>query len=1729
MPAGESWMRLQEQRSDDIFALYANSVREEIKACTFGLPKVQFVSCMTGSLASEELTTADYWLSHDTATPVNFLAAMKALDATGCDTFVEIGRVLLRLGQSCCQAPGHLWLSTVTPERPAGESLVSTARALKVAVAALQPSCFPWVKPLVHPLLGQWKAESKCFRSKCPLSDSDGSAAARLFRQHRVLGEAVLPGASHLLLMAAAHLETQSPLPGGRFIELQDVTFQRAFVMPHDDPLTTEVMLEQEGLQILSRSKTEGQIHAQCRLARLVGGPKAKGSMLHSLEEWKAKCISEPADTYGMLERCGLHYGPSFRSIRSWSMSTDGVYALARLGLAPAEPWEQSLGHFHPGLLDGALQLLTLAVGSASETPQAWLPFSVGSCVVATPTELTAAEFTAAAVVKSAEGVAEGSVEISAEGQLVARLSRVTLRYVASEQPEPDPKNEEEEAVTYEVSWVSSTEDATMEVPALVCCSEEKAEWLLSSLSWKPEACSCSADIDATTQKLRQEPHTAALLAEGDQLDALEKGLKLLQAAAESGASVVLATSGAQTPKLDADGFDPCHSGVWAMARSARLEGVNVTVVDLPPEGQPHVKQIVEEECCLRVDGEPVVPRLQRSSAGPQWPLKLTLPSRGSLSSLHLERQSRSESSEALRVAAVGLNFRDVLNVLNLYPGDPGDPGLDCSGLICNGGDNFQLGQSVFGISFGCLRTYADIKEPRLLAPLPNGNADVHAWSFTHAAALPTVYTTVEVALGELADLKAGQRVLVHAGAGGVGLTAVQYALRRGAVVYATAGREEKKQHLLQLGVKFVASSRDGKLFEEELGQQLASEAAKVDVVLNSLSHDNFIGRSLSFLQEGGVFVEIGKRNIWSAEEVRQQRPDVRYEVLAMDTMCSQEPERFGQLMAGLAERMCKGDWKPLECQVFEGLTKCTEALTVLRKAQQIGKVVLELPLLLGSDRDHGCYVITGGLGALGQKVCQALLEEGAQELVLISRSGKADSIQKSAALVKLLQCDLASDALDLSSLSVRGVLHLAGSIQDGTLRSLQRRDFEAVFGPKVHGLQKLQAALVSGGHWQHLDFVLGFSSTAAVLGAAGQANYAAANACLDALMHKYRLQGSKATSLQWGAWDIGMAARKESFKLLSQRGITADLGLAVMSSVLGAPGTALGTLCCARVDWAGFLKAMARRPKYFSQLQPLPLLSGGASAASASNEAKGEISALARVLAVAAEVIGDLQADEPLTGAGMDSLSALELRRRLDTEGTLPSTLAFDFPTARAIAEFLAQRRPTSTSPAGLAPAALAPTRIAGQACRLPMATTPQEAWAEIFQAQLDAVVEVPLQRFDVNDYYEADGSGFLTYARHGSFVAKVELFDGRFFGISSNEAAAIDPQQRHGLEVSYAACHGASRTKQDLTKTSTGVFVGQCANDWAKSSSNRRAGTFMGPGTHASIAANRISFCLGLEGVSMTVDTACSSTLVALDLALQHLELGHLETALCSGSQLNLIVEPFVAFCNGRLLSTSGRCRTFDASADGFARGEGFGSFFLKKAPSAEYGMGPAGSKANQDGRSSSLTAPNGPAQQRAILGALKAAGVAAAEISAVECHGTGTALGDPIEVGALKGTLDDRSLPLQLMAGKTNVGHLEGAAGALGLVKCMMVLQHNEAPPNVHFAELNPHIDLKERPTCRKDFLAQVPSSAQCLSSSFDEVPEVKALHASFWDAWALQMAGRTDNAADQKSCELRFVQR
>ena len=266
------------------------------------------------------------------------------------------------------------------------------------------------------------------------------------------------------------------------------------------------------------------------------------------------------------------------------------------------------------------------------------------------------------------------------------------------------------------------------------------------------------------------------------------------------------------------------------------------------------------------------------------------------------------------------------------------------------------------------------------------------------------------------------------------------------------------------------------------------------------------------------------------------------------------------------------------------------------------------------------------------------------------------------------------------------------------------------------------------------------------------------------------------------------------------------------MASLL--QGRHLGSLICANVDWKAFLHpAGVWPPKYFSHMQPITKQNGGAPLEVKAGPQKN-VETLEWVLFVASEVIGELDVDEPLMSAGMDSLSAVELRRRLSSEKNLhlPSTVAFDHPTVRAISEFVDQQCKPSESIEGISFEASHPQRacFAGVACRFPgngcTAATPQQAWTDVFQKQADAVGEIPLQRFDVNEFFDstASGVGFLTYARHASFFDGVDLFDNRFFGISSNEAAAIDPQQRHTLEVAYAACHEAGRSRKQLMKTS-------------------------------------------------------------------------------------------------------------------------------------------------------------------------------------------------------------------------------------------------------------------------------------------------------------------------------------
>ena len=381
-------------------------------------------------------------------------------------------------------------------------------------------------------------------------------------------------------------------------------------------------------------------------------------------------------------------------------------------------------------------------------------------------------------------------------------------------------------------------------------------------------------------------------------------------------------------------------------------------------------------------------------------------------------------------------------------------------------------------------------------------------------------------------------------------------------------------------------------------------------------------------------------------------------------------------------------------------------------------------------------------------------------------------------------------------------------------------------------------------------------------------------------------------------------------------------------------------------------------------------------------------------------------------------------------------------------------------------------PIAVIGLGCRFPGAASPAAFWQNLLNGH-DAISEVPVDRWDAHALYSPTPTAGKMNTRWGGFLPDIDAFDARFFGISGVEAAAMDPQQRLLLEVAWETIEDAAIDPQSLAGSQTGVFIGISSNDYGRlqRGSAQAISAYAGVGNALSIAANRLSYLLDWHGPSLAIDTACSSALVAVHQACQSLRRGECEQALVGG--VNVILSPAitVAFTQAGMMASDGRCKTFDARADGYVRSEGAGLILLKRLPDAIRAGDPiwavlAGTAINQDGRSNGLTAPNGLAQQAVIRQALHNAGVAPAQIGYIETHGTGTPLGDPIEVNAIKAVLNEGRVdaqPCWLGAVKANIGHLEAAAGIAGLIKTILCLHHQQIPRQLHLTERNPHIDF------------------------------------------------------------------
>lgn len=452
----------------------------------------------------------------------------------------------------------------------------------------------------------------------------------------------------------------------------------------------------------------------------------------------------------------------------------------------------------------------------------------------------------------------------------------------------------------------------------------------------------------------------------------------------------------------------------------------------------------------------------------------------------------------------------------------------------------------------------------------------------------------------------------------------------------------------------------------------------------------------------------------------------------------------------------------------------------------------------------------------------------------------------------------------------------------------------------------------------------------------------------------------------------------------------------------------------------------------------------------------------------------------EPFASYGMGSTEAVTLSGELGEWLGLkvPADLAYEFPTIESLARHLSGSAEASRSaPAASSDGEAEPLAIVGIGCRFAGISTPQEFWDSIRDG-VDAISEVPADRFKLDEVYDPDPSvaGKIN-TRWGGFVAQVDQFDTRFFGISPREAARMDPQQRLLLEVAWEALEDAGVAAEQLAGSPTGVFVGISNNDYGRTRFADLSGidAYAGTGNALSIAANRISYLWDFRGPSIAIDTACSSSLVAVDLACASLRKGESTLALAGG--VNLILSPAITinFTKAGVMAPDGRCKAFDASANGYVRSEGAGLVVLKTLSRAQADRDTIyaiirGSAVNQDGRSNGLMAPNPIAQEAVLREAYCRAGVSPGDIQYVEAHGTGTLLGDPIEARALGRVLAEGRGPGQLCAigsVKTNIGHCEAAAGIAGLIKVALALKHGEIPASLHFQEPNPHIPFDELP--------------------------------------------------------------
>ncbi|WP_416234544.1 type I polyketide synthase [Lentzea sp. NEAU-D7] len=1302
-------------RMDDMLAEFT-AVAQSV---SYGAASIPVVSNVSGKLAgTDEVTAPGYWPRH-VRQPVRFADSITWLRSEGVSRFVELGPDSVLTAMLARVLPDEDVLAVPMLRAGRSEPVTATtalaalhvrggrvdwrtfyertgARAVDLPTYAFQHDSF-WLQSsgsagdpaglgladARHPLLGASVALAD--RSGLVLTGRVSLSTHPWLADHAVAGTTILPGTALVELALRAGDEAGCP-------HLEELTLLEPVLL--DGARDLQVVLaapDESGRRPVSLHSRAGEgtwvQHASGTLSPSAAAPD------FDLAEWPPRGATavDLDDVYEAFARNGLEYGTVFRGLRAAWRFGDEVYAELRLPEEGEAQKDAARFGLHPALLDSCLHAIGLTADedSGPRVPYLWQDVALHA-IGATALRLRLTPGQSDAVTLR---VADGT------GAPVATIGALLLRQISADHfrsAEPGALDS-----LFRLDWTP-----------LAVSGEHDVEWAFAD----------DLDDEVPPPPVVVLPvRTGAADVAATALAETHRVLAVLQRwSAEErlhGTTLVVLTRDA----AGTDQADPAAAAVWGLVRSAQSEHPGrYVLIDTDTEPtSAHLAAALstgEPQLLLR-GGEFAAPRLAPlpgadelvAPAGPAWRLGMT--ARGTVDNLRLEPYPQALEPLAaddvrISVAAAGLNFRDVLNVLGMFDGEPGPLGNEVAGVVVEVGSgvtDLSVGEAVMGVAAGGIGTVTTA--PRAyVTRVPDG------WSFETAASVPLVFLTAYYGLKELAGLSAGESVLIHAGAGGVGMAAVQIARHLGAEVYATAS--VGKQHVLREAGLDDGHIADSRTLDFEKHFTATSGGRGVDVVLDALTGE-FVDASLRLLPRGGRFMEMGKAGLRDPEEVAARHPGVLYRPF---DLIEAELELLSRMWSEVVELFDRGVLTPLPTRVWD-VRQAPEAFRHLSQAKHIGKLVLTIPS--GPDAD-GTVLITGGTGDLGGVLARHLVtEHGVRHLVLASRRGPdapgaaelAADLTGLGASVTVAACDLASrDAVaDLlgaipAEHPLTGVVHAAGVLDDGLVDALTPERVDRVFAPKV----------LAAGHLHELTrhlplrwFVL-FSSAAGVLGNAGQANYAAANSFLDALAARRRGDGLAAHSIAWGLWSGGMGGRlgEEGEERLRRSGfppITSSEGMAMFDIAVG---TANPVLLALKVDRAT-VRAHASDTSMSPLLRGLVGASGRvrarAATAQQSCDLLRELAGLAPaqrdeflldlVRREAALVLGRTGADsvEPARGfsdLGFDSLTSVEFRNRLSaaTGLRLSSTLVFDYPSPAALSAFLHTELAGDAEPEGTA-----------------------------------------------------------------------------------------------------------------------------------------------------------------------------------------------------------------------------------------------------------------------------------------------------------------------------------------------------------------------------------------------------------------------------------------------------------